>query len=93
MSSSELSPDKPFDPLSVQVGGDHYKMRGIQPIEFIQANDLGFEEGSIVKYVTRWRDKDGIKDLNKVIHYAQFLIAKALKEGHNPDGGPAPKNK
>lgn len=90
MSSSETSSDAPFDPLAVQVGGDHYKKRGIQPIQFIQANDLGFEEGSIVKYVTRWRDKDGIKDLNKIIHYAQFLIAKAQREGH-PETGPCPK--
>lgn len=60
--------------LSDQVGGDHYRNRAIQPVEYIHANGLGFIEGSIVKYVTRWRDKGGVEDLEKVIHYARLLI-------------------
>jgi hypothetical protein len=46
----------------------------IQPIEFILGNNLGFAEGCIVKYISRWKDKGGIQDLRKVIHYAEFLI-------------------
>lgn len=57
-----------------QVGGDHYKKRAIQPIEYIMANNLGFCEGNVVKYVTRWKDKNGIEDLEKAKQYLQFLI-------------------
>lgn len=57
-----------------QVGGDHYKGKAIQPIEYILANNLGFCEGNIVKYVTRYSDKGGVADLRKVIHYAEMLI-------------------
>ena len=57
-----------------QVGGSHYKDMVLQPIEFILANDLGFCEGNIVKYVCRYRNKGGSEDLKKVIHYAQLLL-------------------
>jgi hypothetical protein len=60
--------------LDTQVGGDHYKKLAIQPIEYILGNNLGFAEGCIVKYISRWKDKGGIEDLRKVIHYAEFLI-------------------
>jgi hypothetical protein len=60
--------------LNVQVGGDHYKKMKIQPIEFIHANNLPFIEGNIVKYITRWREKNGLKDLEKVKHYVDLLI-------------------
>lgn len=60
--------------LQQQIGGDHYRSKSIQPIEFILANNLGFCEGNCVKYVTRWREKGGIADLKKAIHYLQFLI-------------------
>ena len=60
--------------LKVQYGGDHYKSKSIQPIEFILANDLGFCEGNVIKYVTRWKDKNGVEDLEKARHYLDFLI-------------------
>jgi len=60
--------------LSEQVGGDHYKERAIQPITFILANEIGFCEGNVIKYVTRWRDKGGVADLRKARHYIDFLI-------------------
>lgn len=58
----------------IQVGGDHYKFKTIQPWDFIAANNLGFFEGNIVKYVTRWRDKAGVDDLRKAKHYLEKLI-------------------
>ena len=61
-------------PLDTQVGGDHYKKFKIQPIEFIHANNLPFIEGNIVKYIVRWREKNGLKDLEKVKHYVDLLI-------------------
>jgi hypothetical protein len=60
--------------LNKQVGGSHYRDKGIQPIIYIHANDLGFCEGNVVKYVTRWRDKNGVADLRKAIHYLELLI-------------------
>lgn len=60
--------------LAVQVGGDHYRKRAIQPIQYIHANNLPFIEGSIVKYITRWREKGGVADLEKIKHYIDLLI-------------------
>jgi hypothetical protein len=64
-------------PLTVQVGGDHYKTMKIQPLEFILANDLPFPEGCVVKYVSRWRTKNGVEDLRKARHYIDVLIEQA----------------
>lgn len=66
--------------LDKQIGGGHYKSKGIQPIEYIFANNLGFCESNIVKYATRWKDKNGIQDLEKIIHYAELLIELTKKE-------------
>jgi hypothetical protein len=60
--------------LNRQVGGAHYRDKGIQPIIYIHANNLGFCEGNVVKYVTRWREKNGIADLEKAKHYLELLI-------------------
>jgi hypothetical protein len=57
-----------------QIGGDHYKAKPIQPWDFIAANQLGYFEGNIVKYVSRWKDKGGINDLKKARHYLDKLI-------------------
>lgn len=62
------------NPLSVQAGGQHYKKLRIQPVEYIHANNLPYIEGNIVKYITRWRDKGGKTDLEKVKHYVDLLI-------------------
>ena len=61
------------DPLEKQVGGDHYKSLKIQPIEYIMANELGFCEGNVIKYITRYAKKGGVQDLDKVIHYIELL--------------------
>jgi len=63
--------------LGTQVGGDHYTRQKIQPITFIWANGLGFSEGNVVKYVTRWKFKGGIKDLRKAHHHIALLIEEA----------------
>ena len=60
--------------LDVQVAGSHYKDLKIQPIEYIHANNIPFCEASVVKYVTRWRSKGGIKDLEKARHFIDLLI-------------------
>ena len=60
--------------LETQVAGSHYKSLKIQPIEYIHANGIPFAEGSVIKYVTRWRAKNGIADLEKAKHYIDLLI-------------------
>lgn len=67
--------------LEVQVEGSHYKTCAIQPVEFIHANNLPFIEGNCIKYLVRWRDKGGIKDLEKVKHYIDLLIELESKNG------------
>jgi hypothetical protein len=63
-----------------QVGGAHYAVKAIQPWDFIIANNLGYLEGNIIKYVSRWKDKGGIEDLKKAQHYMQKLIETHDKE-------------
>ena len=60
--------------LDTQEGGDHYKLMKIQPVEYILANNIGFAEGSIIKYVSRWKSKNGIQDLKKARHFLDILI-------------------
>jgi len=64
----------------IQIGGSHYKDLEIQPIDYILGNSLGYAEGNVVKYVSRWRDKGGIEDLRKAKQYIDFLIAHEVKE-------------
>lgn len=62
--------------LDVQVGGDHYRAGGIQPVQYIEANGLKFLEGSVVKRVTR-HDRPtgkGRQDIEKAIHELQLLL-------------------
>lgn len=61
-------------PLNKQVGGSHYKDQAIQPVEYIHANKIGYFEGNVIKYVTRWRNKNGVADLEKAKHYIDLLI-------------------
>jgi len=56
-----------------QVGGTHYKLN-IEPWDFVLANQLGYLEGNVVKYVSRWQDKGGVDDLRKATHYIEKLI-------------------
>ena len=67
--------------LDHQEGGNHYKKLKIQPVEYIHANGLGFCEGSVIKYITRWRDKGGVHDLKKARHFIDLLIE---MEGDQP---------
>lgn len=62
------------NPLLRQVGGSHYKDRAIQPVEYMMSNELGYVEGAVVKYVTRWKYKGGIEDLKKAQHFLELLI-------------------
>lgn len=60
--------------LDEQVGGSHYKSLKIQPVEYAHANGMGFIEGNIVKYISRYKWKNGKEDLEKIKHCADLLI-------------------
>ena len=66
--------------LDIQVAGSHYKDLAIQPVEYIHANNIGYFEGNVVKYVSRWKAKNGIKDLEKAKHYIELLIELETKD-------------
>lgn len=62
-----------------QVGGDYYKNKKIQPWDAMEVwmtkeAFQGYLHGNAVKYIARWRDKNGVQDLRKAIHYIEKLI-------------------
>lgn len=57
-----------------QIGGDHYKKCGIEPVEYIHANGLDFNEGSIVKYISRHRNKNGAEDIRKIKDFCDIIL-------------------
>lgn len=60
--------------LDNQVGGLHYKTMEMQPIELITALKCSFIQGNIIKYISRYKYKNGKQDIEKCIHYAQLAI-------------------
>lgn len=66
-----------------QVDGSHYAKKAIQPWDYILANKIGFLEGNIIKYVSRYPEKGGVKDLEKAKHCLEKLIEEKLKEESN----------
>lgn len=66
---------------STQIAGDHYTRCAIQPIEYIEANGLGYHEGNVIKYITRHGSKGGVDDLRKARHYIDMLIEFKYGEG------------
>lgn len=69
----EIPVEDPGD--NSQEKDSHYHKCKIEPIEYILANDLGFCEGNVVKYITRYKDKGHpLDDLRKIIVYVNYLI-------------------
>tara|TARA_R110002153_G_scaffold265550_2_gene428296 strand:+ start:103 stop:351 length:249 start_codon:yes stop_codon:yes gene_type:complete len=70
------------DPLNVvwddtptkQIGGNHYSKLAIEPYEYSIKNELNCYQFNVVKYVTRYKDKNGVEDLKKAIQTLQKLI-------------------
>jgi|ERR1019366_937263 hypothetical protein len=60
--------------LNVQPQGDHYRKMKIQPVEYISANNIPFMAGNIIKYASRYRDKNGAKDIEKIKHYCDLIL-------------------
>lgn len=69
-----VSPLKPKTANDIQHGGTHYKGKAIQPWDYIIANNMGFLDGTAIKYITRYKEKNGVEDLRKAIHFIEKLI-------------------
>ena len=67
----------------VQIGGDHYRKGGIQPWDYIIANNIGYLEGTAIKYLTRWKYKNGVEDLKKARHFIDKAIEAYYQEEAN----------
>ena len=57
-----------------QIAGTHYKTLAIQPWDYVAANGLGYFEGTAIKYLTRYKEKGGVDDLKKAVHFIEKLI-------------------
>ena len=59
---------------SIQHGGNHYKQHTYETWDVIADWGLGYFDGNAVKYLSRWRHKNGVEDLRKARHYIDKLI-------------------
>jgi len=57
-----------------KISPDHYAKYNIEPIHFIRANKLDYCQGNIIKYIMRYKDKNGLEDLYKAEWYIKELI-------------------
>lgn len=71
---------KATNPLDTQVGGDHYKTMKIQPFEFSMANNFNAGQHSIVKYVSRYKNKNQFEDLKKAHHFLELMMSHEYPE-------------
>lgn len=62
----------------------HYTQGKIEVIDFIQDQQMNFLEGNVVKYVSRYKFKNGIEDLKKAAFYLNKLISEVeVKNGQD----------
>ena len=55
------------------INPNHYKQGKIEVIEFILDQKFNYLEGNVVKYLSRYKFKNGIEDLNKARWYLDLL--------------------
>ncbi len=68
-----------------QVAGNHYKQFQIEPWDAIVDWGLGYLDGNAVKYLSRWRHKNGIEDLKKARHYIDKLLETEMEKRNGTD--------
>ena len=68
------SPIHPNTAWGTQVSGNHYAKLPIQPMIFSMKNGLSPLQHNVIKYVVRYKDKNGKVDLEKAIHCLKLLI-------------------
>jgi len=63
-----------------RINPNHYKQGEIEVIDFILDQDFSYLEGNIIKYVSRYKYKNGLEDLKK----AQWYLNKLVEETSGP---------
>lgn len=61
-------------PLTYQEGGDHYLKMKYQPLAIICKCKMSFIQGCVLKYVSRYKNKNGVEDLKKALQYIRLGI-------------------
>lgn len=62
-----------------QISGNHYKQfKNYEPWDVVNAWGLGYLDGTALKYIARWKHKNGIEDLRKALHFLEKLIETEL---------------
>ena len=72
--TEETKPIQHVPATDTQIGGNHYTKLAIQPMRYSMENGLDALQHAVIKYVTRFRDKNGIEDLEKAKHCIDMLI-------------------
>lgn len=69
----------------IQIAGNHYKQfKGLEPWDVVTRWGLGYLDGTALKYISRWRHKGGVQDLQKAIHFLQKCIEVVENENNQP---------
>jgi hypothetical protein len=79
LKDQSANPQHPSLASSYQVGGEHYRSKKVQPWTAMESwmtpiEFEGFLRGNVIKYIARYRDKDGLKDVYKAKHYLERLV-------------------
>jgi Protein of unknwon function (DUF3310) len=70
-----------------QIAGNHYKQfKGHEPWDVVMAWELGYLDGTALKYISRWRHKGGVDDLKKAIHFLEKLVELEEKKNNGLSG-------
>ena len=60
--------------MSNNTNPKHYTDLKIPPIEYIKANNIEWNAGNVIKYISRYKTKNGLEDLKKAQWYLNDLI-------------------
>ena len=63
-----------------QIGGTHYSSLAIQPVDYVMDNNPDYLQGNVIKYITRYKYKNGLEDLRKAKHYINMMMDREKEE-------------
>ena len=66
--------DPALEPEDDAISPQHYQQGNIQVLDFINDQKFTYLEGNIVKYISRYKTKNGLEDLEKAQYYLNELI-------------------
>lgn len=75
-----------------QVGGDHYQKKEYQHWDWVCDINLHYLLACATKYVARWRDKNGVQDLEKSVHYLEKAMERRVPDRHGYEDSPRYEN-